>query len=329
MTAPSDRPAPLDAAGALERATQVAALADPDRLRIMSVLANRPDAENTVPSIAALVELDVPVVAAHLEALAAAVLVVSLPGGTDVRFTPSPDAWVRFGRLLAGKSAYVKPSTSSPASATAIADVPVPIRRTADRLAYRFSAHFSHETVERYVAESYDLLRARAKTTRHLPSLTSRFASERLAALAAAQGFDLTGTPEVLFVCVQNSGRSQLAAGLLRRRAGDRVHVRTAGSQPAATIDDLVVRVLDEIDVPIVSEFPKPLTDEVVQAADVVVTMGCGDACPVYPGRRYLDWKIGDPAGRSIEEVRAIRDQIARHVEELVDGLGLAASARS
>jgi arsenate reductase len=323
MTAPADRAAPLDSATAEARAAQVRVLADPDRLRIMSVLATEPDAGNTVDSISTAVDLGASVVSAHLEALREAGLIMTRPGDTDVEYAPSADAWVRFGRLLAGKPAYVEP----PAGSTpAIGVMPSPIQRIADRLSYRFSAHFSRETVERYVVESYDLLRSRAKTTRHLPSLTSRFASDRLGALAAARGFDVRGTPEVLFVCVQNSGRSQIAAGLLRQRAGTRVHVRTAGSLPAAAIDDVVMRVLDEVGVPIVSEFPKPLTDEVVQAADIIITMGCGDACPVYPGRRYMDWKIADPLGRSLHDVRAIRDQIGRHVDDLVDGLGLAAS---
>ncbi len=201
--------------------------------------------------------------------------------------------------------------------------LPSVIQRIADRLAYRFSAQFSRETVERYVAESYQLLYSRAKTTRHLPSLTSRFATDRLGALASAQGFDLTGVPEVLFVCVQNSGRSQMAAGLLRTLAGERVHVRTAGSKPADAIDQVVAEALGEIGVPTVAEFPKPLTDEVVQAADVIVTMGCGDACPVYPGRQYMDWKIPDPLGLPIDEVRRIRDEVRTHVEALMASLDL------
>jgi len=121
--------------------------------------------------------------------------------------------------------------------------------------------------------------------------------------------------PEVLFVCVQNAGRSQIAAALLHARAHERVHVRSAGSTPAATINPKVVAVMAEVGIDITTEFPRPLTDDVVQAADVVITMGCGDACPVYPGKRYLDWDVNDPEYQSIEAVRAIRDEIAGRVD--------------
>jgi ArsR family transcriptional regulator len=124
--------------------------------------------------------------------------------------------------------------------------------------------------------------------------------------------------PEVLFVCVQNAGRSQLAAGILRQLAGDRVSVRTAGSAPAPEVRATIVTALDEIGVPLGGEFPKPLTDDVVRAADVVVTMGCGDACPVYPGRRYLDWDLDDPVGKPLQVVRAIRGDIETRVRSLL-----------
>ena len=191
------------------------------------------------------------------------------------------------------------------------------LRRITDRLAYRFSSTFSKQTVERYVADSYSLLAERARVSEHLPSLTTRFVEDRLNALAVASGRDLRGTPEVLFVCVQNAGRSQMAAALLRQMVGDRVHIRTAGSRPSGQIDSMVVEVLDEIGVPVVAEFPKPLTDEVVQAADFVITMGCGDACPIYPGRRYMDWPVADPIGQPLDDVRHIRDDIAARLKTL------------
>jgi arsenate reductase (thioredoxin) len=124
--------------------------------------------------------------------------------------------------------------------------------------------------------------------------------------------------PEVLFVCVHNAGRSQMAAGLLHRHAGGRVHVRSAGSAPANEINPAVVEAMNEVGVDLSDEFPKPLTDEVVRAADVVVTMGCGDACPVYPGKRYLDWDLEDPSGLDVASVRAIRDEIDRRVRKLL-----------
>lgn len=122
----------------------------------------------------------------------------------------------------------------------------------------------------------------------------------------------------MLFVCVHNSGRSQMAAGLVRLRSDDRVHVRSAGSDPGERIDPAVVEAMKEVGVDMQREFPKPLTDEVVRAADVVITMGCGDACPIYPGTRYEDWVLTDPAGQSIETVRAIRNEIDRRVQKLV-----------
>jgi len=124
--------------------------------------------------------------------------------------------------------------------------------------------------------------------------------------------------PEVLFVCVHNAGRSQMAAGLLDHHAGGAVHVRSAGSAPADEINPAVREAMAEIGLDISQEFPKPLTDDVVRAADVVITMGCGDACPIYPGKRYLDWDLEDPAGQGLEAVRPIRDEIDRRVRELL-----------
>ena len=124
--------------------------------------------------------------------------------------------------------------------------------------------------------------------------------------------------PNVLFVCVRNAGRSQMAAGLLARMAGDRVMVRSAGSAPADEISPVTVQVMAELGIDMARESPRRLSDELVLAADVVVTMGCGDACPVYPGKRYEDWDVEDPAGRSVEEVRRIRDDLAARVAALV-----------
>jgi protein-tyrosine-phosphatase len=143
-----------------------------------------------------------------------------------------------------------------------------------------------------------------------------------LRALAQAEGLVTKEQPEVLFVCVQNAGRSQMAAGLLRLRSEDRVHVRSAGSAPGIEINPLVVEAMAELGVGLAEAFPKPLTDEVVRAADVVITMGCGDACPIYPGKRYEDWVLDDPAeAGSIEAVREIRDEIDARVQELLTEL--------
>lgn len=129
--------------------------------------------------------------------------------------------------------------------------------------------------------------------------------------------------PEVLFVCVHNAGRSQMAAGLLAKLSDGRVMVRSAGSAPADTINPAVVQAMAELEIDLSHEFPKPLTDDVVRAADVVVTMGCGDACPLYPGKRYLDWELEDPAGKPIEAVRRVRDEIRARVEGLLAELGV------
>ena len=127
--------------------------------------------------------------------------------------------------------------------------------------------------------------------------------------------------PEVLFVCVHNAGRSQIAAGLLKLRSGNRIRIRSAGSDPAERIDEAVLEAMAELGVDLSEELPKPLTDDAVQAADVVISMGCGDACPIYPGKRYEDWEIDDPAGQSLETVRRIRDEIDARVETLIRDL--------
>ena len=127
--------------------------------------------------------------------------------------------------------------------------------------------------------------------------------------------------PEVLFVCTHNAGRSQMAAGLVKLRSKGRIHVRSAGSTPADEINPAALEAMQEIGVDMSEEFPKPLTDEVVEAADVVITMGCGDACPIYPGKRYEDWELEDPAALDLDGVRRVRDQITDRVRRLVEEL--------
>jgi protein-tyrosine-phosphatase len=195
---------------------------------------------------------------------------------------------------------------------------------TAD-LADRFAGAFAPETVERYVYESYTSLARSAKVTAHLPVLTAAFARDRLTALAQSKGIIASDVPEVLFVCVQNAGRSQMAATLLEHRAEGRVHVRSAGSAPAMTIHSNTETVMNELGLDMTMAFPKPLTDDVVRAADVVITMGCGDACPIYPGKRYEDWELADPADSSLEEARRIRDEIDARITKLLDEIAPAA----
>jgi arsenate reductase len=194
------------------------------------------------------------------------------------------------------------------------------------RLAEEFRGVFALETVERYVSESIDRM-AGARLTDFLPLFVQRFARERLRALAQSEQRLTKDVPEVLFVCVHNAGRSQMAAGLLKKRAEGRVHVRTAGTDPAEEINPAVVEALAEIGIDLAEEFPKPLTDEFVSAADAVITMGCGDACPIYPGKRYEDWELDDPAQLDIDGVRQVRDEIQARVEALLGELTADAEA--
>jgi arsenate reductase (thioredoxin) len=189
--------------------------------------------------------------------------------------------------------------------------------RSIEELAGEFRGIFSLETVERYVNESIDRLQG-ARVVDFIPLFVHRFARERLRALAQAEGAIAKDVPEVLFVCVHNAGRSQMAAALLDHHAKGRVHVRSAGSDPADQVNPAVVAAMDEWRIDLAREFPKPLTDDFVQAADVVITMGCGDACPIYPGKRYEDWDLDDPAGRPVEQVRAIRDDLDARVQQLL-----------
>ncbi|KIC57388.1 arsenate reductase ArsC [Microbacterium hominis] len=195
------------------------------------------------------------------------------------------------------------------------------LHRAAERLARQFAGMVGEETVERVVFESYTALGRTATVTTLLPTLAEKFAHDRLVALAQSRGQVAKTVPEILYVCVQNSGRSQMAAAITRQLAGDRVHIRSAGSQPAADLLPGVVTVLTEAGIDLTGEFPKPLTDDVVRAADAVVTMGCGDACPLYPGKRYLDWQLTDPEGLDLDGIRAVRDEIQAHVEQLLTEL--------
>ena len=191
------------------------------------------------------------------------------------------------------------------------------IDKASAALAAEFAGVFSQETIARYIDESLDLL-GDSSVNVFVPVLAHRFARERLRALAQVEGVLVKEQPEVLFVCVHNAGRSQMAAGLVRLRSEGRVHVRSAGSSPAGEINPAVLEVMDEVGIDMAEEFPKPLTDEVVKAADVVITMGCGDACPIYPGKRYEDWTLDDPAGEDVDTVRRIRDEIDTRVTALV-----------
>ena len=187
-----------------------------------------------------------------------------------------------------------------------------------ERLSRRHTGVFTRATVARYVTESYHALSAASRLPEIVPALTERFATDRLSALARTQGLADKRLPEVLFVCEHNAARSQMAAALLTQRAARRVRVHSAGTRPAADLELHIVTAVEEVGADLSAEYPKPLTDEIVKAADIVVTVGCGDACPVYPGKRYLDWTVPDPDGQDLPEVRRIRDELALLVDDLL-----------
>lgn len=201
------------------------------------------------------------------------------------------------------------------------------LQRLAGELTLKYAGVFGRETVERYVLESYTALLRTAKVRAHLANQTIHFVNERLTALAQVTGAAPHDRPEILYVCEQNAGRSQMAAAITNHLSKGRVHVRSAGSMPASELNPGIVTALAEAGIPLADAYPKPLTDDVVQAADVVVTMGCGDACPLYPGKRYEDWQLADPAGLDLDGIRVIRDEIVGNVRRLLDSLPLAAPA--
>ena len=192
-----------------------------------------------------------------------------------------------------------------------------PIERMIRTLREEFQNYFSLETIRNYVEESAKLL-DKPRLPEFVPLFLFRFTRERLLAVAQAEEYVKKDIPEVLFVCVHNAGRSQMAAALLDRLSEGKVHVRSAGSAPADEINPAVVEVMTARGFDMTKEFPKPLTDEVVKAADVVITMGCGDACPIYPGKKYADWEVEDPAGKSPADVVRIADDIEQRVRTLI-----------
>ncbi|MDO2934124.1 arsenate reductase ArsC [Paeniglutamicibacter sulfureus] len=191
------------------------------------------------------------------------------------------------------------------------------LHRSAGHLSERYAGIFAPEMVERYVFESYATLGRTAKVRTYLATISVRFADDRLHALAQSMGSIAKEHPQVLFVCVQNAGRSQMAAALLSTVSGGKVEVRSAGSLPAGEIHPLAMDVMKERGIDLADAFPKPLTDDVVRAADYVITMGCGDTCPIYPGKQYLDWDVADPENVSLEDARAILSDIETRVHAL------------
>jgi ArsR family transcriptional regulator len=294
----------------MDQMGSLASLGDPTRARILWLIRDSEDGKALVSRLAEALELRQPTISHHMKSLRDEGVVVREPDGRRVWYSIAPDFAGRVDALLGEP---VRPATDPD------------LERIATDLALRYRGVFGPETVRAKVAESYELLASRSQSPM-LASRTAAFAAARLDALKRSQGTP-GAVPSVLFVCVQNAGRSQIAAGILRQLAGDRVLVRTAGSAPAGDVRSAIVGSLDEIGVSIGDEFPKPLTDEAVRAADVVVTMGCGDACPIYPGRRYVDWELDDPVGKSPDQIRLIRDDIDRRVRTLLDELVVESSS--
>ncbi|MGD2042723.1 MAG: arsenate reductase ArsC [Acidimicrobiia bacterium] len=200
------------------------------------------------------------------------------------------------------------------------------IREAATRLQRRFDGRLNSETIERFMNDSLDYLVARANTSTWIPLLAERFARDRLRALVRLESDTGMLNPSVLFLCVHNAGRSQMAAGWMRHLAGGSVDVFSGGSEPAESVNQAAVAAMAEKGIDISDELPQPWADEIVRAADVVVTMGCGDACPVFPGKRYIDWEIEDPSGKTVEDVRPIRDELEQRVRNLMAELKVPAS---
>jgi arsenate reductase len=201
------------------------------------------------------------------------------------------------------------------------------LHTAARRLRDEFAGTFGEETIERFLYSSYDEFASTATITNFLPLFAERFARQRLTALGRVEGRVHDGRPVVLFLCVHNAGRSQMALGFFEHLAGERALAWSGGSEPGTEVNPVAVVAMAERGIDITGEYPKPWTDEIVRAADVVITMGCGDACPIFPGKRYLDWDLADPAGQTLDAVRPIRDEIERRVRGLLADLKVPTSA--
>jgi len=201
------------------------------------------------------------------------------------------------------------------------------LKTAATRLSTEFAGVFGQETIERFVHSSFDQFAGKASMTRFLPLLAERFARQRLQALAKIEGLHDDGKPTVLFLCVHNAGRSQMAMGFFTQLAGDSAVAWSGGSEPDSSVNPAAIEAMRERGIDISAEYPKPWTDEVVRAADVVISMGCGDACPIFPGKRYEEWVLDDPAGLDVAAVRPVRDEIERRVRVLLGELQVRVTA--
>jgi len=301
------------------RSAQRLTMANPERLRLLARMLTHPEGRSSAVGLTLPEDGDaasaVGDVEQHLEALAAVGLVAvsgPLPGSADAtapRYRLSSRGIARFGSAALATPRHPGDAALDPHDHDALLD------RLVETLSTGFALNAGAATVDRLVRECYTALSRQIGSSGHLPALTAWLATDRLAAMTEVTH----GSPrDVLFVCVHNTGRSQIAAAVTRRLAGDRIRVRTAGTRPVAEPDEMTETVLARRGLDGLVEFPRELTDDIVRASGVIVTMGCGDACPVYPGRRYLDWPLDDPAGRSVEDVERIVDDITARVRALV-----------
>jgi arsenate reductase (thioredoxin) len=229
--------------------------------------------------------------------------------------------------IIDGYAGLIAPHQTSK-TMTERRDMPEPALHIAAAILHRdFSETFGVETIERFLTSCYDQLAARATVMTYLPLLAERFARQRLNAVARLEGWIRDCKPTVLFLCTHNAGRSQMARGFFTHLAGERAVAWSGGSEPSNEINGAAIEAMAEVGVDITEEFPKPWTDEVVRAADVVITMGCGDACPIYREKRYEEWTLPDPAGQSLDAVRPIRDDIEKHVRRLLGDINVPITA--
>ncbi|WP_157237278.1 arsenate-mycothiol transferase ArsC [Promicromonospora sukumoe] len=304
------------------RSAQRLTMANPERLRLLARLLTHPAGRSTaaglVPDGAAGEPADlvaqalaVADVEQDLEALVSVGLVAVVgPEASDAAlYRVSSRGIARYGTAALAAPRFLGEPALDVHDHEALLD------RLVDTLAATFAANAGAGTVDRLVRECYAALVKQVRTSAQLPALTAWLATDRLAAMTEVTH----GSPrDVLFVCVHNTGRSQIAAAVTRRLAGDRIRVRTAGTRPVSEPDQMTETVLARRGLDGLIEFPRELTDDIVRSSGVIVTMGCGDTCPVFPGRRYLDWPLDDPAGRPIEEVERIVDDVTARVQALI-----------
>ena len=321
--APPPEAQAMGGAAAAQVAVMLKALAEPLRLRMLSFITTSSTGEACVCDIAGVADASQPTVSHHLKVLKDVGIVTSERRGTWVYYRVAPELREAVSTLLqAFAPSALESHQGARTPVPGLRDVDATVSRVSDGLAERFPG-LAADVVLQTVRESYAAVVRTAGVRAHLVPTAQRFAEQRLTDIARAGAGQADRPPQVLFVCVANAGRSQLAAALLRHLAGDAVVARSAGSSPAGAVHPTVRSLLVElgVDVEAGEAFPKPLTDDAVRAADVVITMGCGDTCPVLPGKRYEDWVVGDPALASPAGVAAIRDDLDRRVRALLADL--------